>query len=736
MDIIEESVLKHANRQESTHEKAMPLKDRNFESVLETISKNVRQMLSNSTSKADFDMLVCGGAPGIGKTRFGKELFRYLDHHWVLPDPWTREKVRLKYLFMDFGKVIRLDEKDNEITDPSIIMGLRMAYCYFIEGQYNLSFETFRSLIREHMDLFTISGVLGAISKHVDAEGKHVDAEGKHVDAEGKHVDAEGKQQLFLFLHIDEFQIIDKWGQDTGKAEFFKKMIRRLASFMATSTFIQTFLSGTAPQAVVKAQEPTEVSFQFIECPLLSFRSMLDIAEHYANVEGADKFDCGTYKWMLCRQFLQLLEDTGGLPRALQYLFEQCFRVVSKGTFFRDITTHDFNAIHAGTKHELNRRYNIRDTIDKNKQLARRLLHYSISGIPVQRTDNMDPGNTEVTVESLERDTHIILVPNGSEFVIKMPPFFISIYNDRLRILDRKLGEQLSVQHDMYWQEWEQFVAYYEAFRNNLLIDIGRDTVKLSEVYPGAYGTSTTLGLEVKLQRLSVCHSQERFPCAKLTEKSARETISWEKGEAVIVNGAGASWGDSFVVRCTIDDKKLLILHQDKYDYQSEEYSAEDLSNEHQKNLNTGAEYQKNLDTSAKATNDGFQDLKSYRHITVLFTTRPFSEISQIQDDCLVISESNFKDYFGPVFALHANFALLRQNPNFMEASRMANRIPGVGEATAKKIVLERPYSSLTNLYEKFPQVKRKVEEDEHQHSGKKSKPNLNFFPFEPMDQD
>ncbi|KAG0196826.1 hypothetical protein BGX31_005152, partial [Mortierella sp. GBA43] len=120
----------------------------------------------------------------------------------------------------------------------------------------------------------------------------------------------------------------------------------------------------------------------------------------------------------------------------------------------------------------------------------------------------------------------------------------------------------------------------------------------------------------------------------------------------------------------------------------------------------------------------------------------PFSEKTQIQDDCLVISESNFKDYFGPVFALHANFALLSQNPNFMEASRMESRIPGVGEITATEIVLQRPYLSLADFYEKFPLVKsrmlvkRKVEEDEHQHSGKKSKLNLDFFPFEPMVQD
>ncbi|KAF9342728.1 hypothetical protein BGX34_007750, partial [Mortierella sp. NVP85] len=227
----------------------MPPKDRNLKSVLGTISENVRKTLVKSRPKADFDMLVCGGAPGIGKTRFGKELFNYLQNHWELPHPWTREQVYLKYLYMDFGNGIQLVREDEGITDPSVIMGLRMAYCYFIEEQYSLTFETFRSLVREHMNLFTISGALEAISKHIGVKRE---------------------QQLFLFLHIDEFQNIDKWGQDTGKdkATFFKDMVRSLATFMhssATTTFIQTFLSGTAPRAFVKIQEPTSVSFRFIE---------------------------------------------------------------------------------------------------------------------------------------------------------------------------------------------------------------------------------------------------------------------------------------------------------------------------------------------------------------------------------------------------------------------------------------------------------------------------------------
>ncbi|KAG0001405.1 hypothetical protein BGZ65_003520 [Modicella reniformis] len=132
-DIIENVVLKGVYRQGSIHVKDMPLKDRNFKSVLNVISVNVRRMLDGSQSKTAFNMLVCSGAPGIGKPRFGKELFHYLQEHWELPDPWTREKVHLKYLYMDFGRGIQLVEKSKEI-DASVIMELRMAYCYFIQS--------------------------------------------------------------------------------------------------------------------------------------------------------------------------------------------------------------------------------------------------------------------------------------------------------------------------------------------------------------------------------------------------------------------------------------------------------------------------------------------------------------------------------------------------------------------------------------------------------------------------
>src|SRR5690606_17586959 len=157
------------------------------------------------------------------------------------------------------------------------------------------------------------------------------------------HLDPEGNRRIFLFLHIDEFQIIDEWDEENKmrgipRKQLFRNTIHNLTRWMMSPSshiFVQTFFSGLAPQVIIRLREPSKVSFRFVKCPLLSFKSMLEIAGHYAEIYCAKKFKCWTYKWMLCQHLLQLLKDTGGLPRVLEVLFLKCIRFDGKN-FFRD----------------------------------------------------------------------------------------------------------------------------------------------------------------------------------------------------------------------------------------------------------------------------------------------------------------------------------------------------------------------------------------------------------------
>ncbi|KAF9406951.1 hypothetical protein BGZ76_006232, partial [Entomortierella beljakovae] len=435
-----------------TPERIMPLKDRNFNRAFNLITANVLNNLRGSVSKADFHLVVCAGAPGIGKTRYGMELYSHLKDNWITPTDkrpsrWGVANIRFHYIHLDFGNGIKLDVEDYKILNPSIIIGLRIAYGHFIQGKYKTTFETFRRHVGSHVDLFNISDVLESIQQDL-----------------GYSDDL----QLFLYLHIDEFQLLDQWdcnNKEQGRpiTNLFKETINSLASFMLSnsSIFVQTFLSGTAPRIIIAAKETSRVSFGFESCPLLSFRAMFEIAEHYAVTCQAEKFECGTFKWTLCKRFLQLLEDTGGLPRAIDLLFQECFSVGQSGrAFFGSIDTLNFDTIFTNIKVGLRNRYNLYRSAVINKPLILALLQYSISGSPVRHTTILIPNDKHSTIDNLECDNHIMLDPiknSPGDFTVKMPFFFICLYNDTLRVVNCQLEDAFSLQRGMDWQSWELF---------------------------------------------------------------------------------------------------------------------------------------------------------------------------------------------------------------------------------------------------------------------------------------
>ncbi|GBC51889.2 hypothetical protein GLOIN_2v414785 [Rhizophagus irregularis DAOM 181602=DAOM 197198] len=621
--------------------------------------------MDRSKAKTDFDMLFSGGAPGIGKTRYGDELFKRLENNqnWVPPE-WEN-KLHIRRIYLDLGNGCKLDSYDDDLT-PTVIIGLRIAYVFFIEKKFILSFTNFRDRVWKYRDIFKIPNVFDCIYAHLISQSNI---------------------QLFVFFHIDEFQNIDLWEDDAiknrkmAKKQLFKEMINDLAPFMLAPQsliYIQTFLSGTAPQVVISNKESLRVSFIFADCPQLSFRAMLNIANHYAQKYDAEKFNC----------------DTGGLPRALQYVFEVCFEIeTDRKKFFGDIHKQHFNTIFYNVKHRLQERYNIYGTIEKNKKLALELLYHSIDAIPVKRKICLDPSDKDCTIENLERDAHIILSPcddTFSEFTIKMPFFFVCLYNDKLKIVEFSLEETFRVQNTMHWQDWELFVAQYEAFRTNLLMERGKRTVHLVELYHGVFGTVSTKNIEVRLKKLSVCQAQEQFPCLKLTEKGTAKSIPWEEGEVVVVNGASAEWRDSFRVLQTVQGDRLFSIHQAKYDYNSATYTLNNLYKEVIKNYVTSINTKKEL----------FDKLAKHCHIMIVFTTQPFYETVSC-DECFIISR---------------------------KSQRMVKCLPGVGDVTAEEIIRNRPYKSEDDFFKKHGRAKRGMEKNERENSEKKIK--LDFYPF------
>lgn len=260
----------------------------------------------------------------------------------------------------------------------------------------------------------------------------------------------------------------------------------------------------------------------------------------------------------------------------------------------------------------------------------------------------------------------------------------------------------------MHWQDWELFVANHEAFRNNLFIERGIQKLTLRELYRGAYGKNNTLDIIVKLKKLNVCQANEQFPSLKLTKKADNQAIDWEKGDVVVVNGMSAPFGDSFVVREVVDGSKLLIIEQDKWNYNSEEFTLYQVLEETIKHI-------KSILKSKSPEN-----LLNYVPIVIFYTTQPYKDdLSKLPDNCLLVAKENFGKYFGPVFSSRATFSLTKDiNPNFSEPKRMASIIPGVGDNIARDIVLKRPYHNEEEFYAKHPRIKRQCTK-------------LSFYPFD-----
>ncbi|CAG8607148.1 9321_t:CDS:2 [Paraglomus brasilianum] len=688
-EIIEDIVKLFPRSQPKNLDKLkMPLMDRDVALPVTTISRNVNNNLKDSRAKVDYSFLV--------KRAGAKSCSIISKIVGSPPAKWTVDsQPHFEYIYLDFGNSCALENEDYNLN-PAVLIGLRVAYAYFICGKYEMSFGQFQMRATPCIEMFNIGDVFTSIRRKLSLQDT---------------------QHLFIFLHIDEFQMIDTWSRNSENLmkPHFKNIISKLAQFMfgpPKTTFVQTFLSGTAPQAVIATKEASKVSFEFVPCPLLSTPSMVRIVDHYARIFNAETFRDGKYKWKLCRPLLYLLEDTGGLPRALQHLLDICFHVVSTDgcKFFRAINDHPYGKIFEHTKARIQQLYNIYKVVEDNRHLALELVRHSIEGITVTVKQCLDQNDHLRTIENLEKDAHIILSRDKhkpDQFFIKMPFLFICLYNDILHIIPSPLEKTFF--DNIYWQEWELFVAHHEAFRTNLFYECGIWTLRLRDLYHGAYGKDSVLDIVVKLKKLSVCLANEQFPSSKLTNKANNQAIEWEDGSIVIVNGVSAQFGDSFVVRETNDGTVLLMVAQDKLMHSAGTYKLHQVFEEIIKNTEAILYSPENI----------LYHLVHYRLITVFFITQPYEgDPAELPDNCLLIASDNFEEYFGPVFSARAAFAFSQSlNPNFAEPRRMSAVLPGISEQTAKSIISKRPYYNEEDFYKKNSRIKKESTE-------------LSFYPF------
>ncbi|CAG8658755.1 6016_t:CDS:2, partial [Ambispora leptoticha] len=677
------SNFKHLKRSSKIATEDIPLQGRDFANDLKIIKKNVTnsEWKSGTVAKTDYRILVAGGTAGIGKTRYGRELFKKLEQDVNLQES-IEKPISFVYLLLDFSNGLKLNEDDSELS-IQILVGLRIAYAFFIWNNYDVEFTIFRQTVRllKLTSRFNSSTVIAGIHKHLNLS----------VD-----------RLLFLFLHIDEFQTIFEfsgWKADMRKDKngkpkgIFKAMLYEVAQFMVGSNiyFVQPFLSGTAPQEVIRQKEPTMYSFEFVDCSLLNMQARINIMNHFATKSGFSE-----KTWNLQERMYFLLCDTGGLPRAIQCLLECCFGKKYERTdvFFENISSLDYSDIYNDVARGLDTMYGIKQWVFENKELVEVIIDRCLAIIPSRRPDLLSPNRSD-TLESLERDQHLVLTDYSIDgrVLITVPPIFINIYIRALSPPTSTLKMSFLPGWAMEWKGFEIFVAEYVAFRISALFRLGHKTVALKNIFRGAYGSSTLLNKKVELRNTTVKQLRNKFPMTASATDKQFENVDIKSG--MIVNGDKASFADSFIV---FEKSKLIVGIQNKLRKGSFEVS--DMQKEHDKNV-----------TAIKEAPPEF-DINDYTVITVFILSANFKGdiagyCKKPLQDCLMICRHNFEDFFGHVFSCRIALQIARErNPNFTPPDHWLTVSTKIPDSIVNQVSKKRPFYSPQDLYDLDPWFK------------------------------
>ncbi|GJJ68054.1 hypothetical protein EMPS_00400 [Entomortierella parvispora] len=708
----------------------MPLLERPFDKPVKRVVANVINCIGSKKDRpvanALSSFLVCSGAAGIGKTRYGMELNNNLRQN-------LSKKVKEKgidyspyhyYAVLDFAKDAELHQFDAKL-DAEIILGLRLAYFHFFQDKYIESFLDFHYRAKDNYGLFTLSNVIIAIRENLKLPAE---------------------KPIFLFLHIDEFQRIfnHRWKETPDRDRpslpeteihlagdktescteeglgLFKDMMLTLGNYMTGTInpdIIQTFLSGTARLEVTLAARPTLCSFEFLSCPSLSLGACYDIMDHF--MESDSVRPC---QWIPKRGILYLLTATGGLPRALQLLLEKFFgpRLENYSKFLEKLSKIDEETENifddVGTR--LDQLYSITDFAKTHRDLVCALVRLCLLQKPVERRLVPSDQFPLYTLDVLEREMHTILEDgddNDGKVLVRIPFFFLFRYN-------RVVEQVQSLLKMIFLQDWESsrgskffegIVADFEALRTNLLF-ADCETATIGEIYPGAMGRPETLNRIVKLKELSAVTLTHRFPESGRPTVAGEQELEW-RSDKVFNNAAGASFADIFVCRESVcpesssgngDNGDNILFGIQAKMWTSAGMTLKTIKDEHEKN-------QKAIEKVPEGSLLAEDGVKNAQIITVLITTANVGDTNfkalndSFPENCLLIYQGNFTKYFGQAFGVSAALAL-SEDVNWNFATEDTLKKKNLKDSEVKDILENVPYRSYDDLVRKVPALSKR----------------------------
>jgi len=102
------------------------------------------------------------------KTRYGRELFNFLQQKWIPPNEWIKNnsKPHFEYILLDFSNGVFLDIDDQKLPS-AIIIGLRLAYIFFVHKNIIFSENFAMKLLNIILNTLNVDFVLTGIRNHL-----------------------------------------------------------------------------------------------------------------------------------------------------------------------------------------------------------------------------------------------------------------------------------------------------------------------------------------------------------------------------------------------------------------------------------------------------------------------------------------------------------------------------------------------------------------------------------------
>jgi hypothetical protein len=438
-----------------------PLHDRDAQ--LRAVAEVARLNFFNRGAK-DYNMhtfVVVPGASGIGKSRFGFEVFRRMETQFpaegaaaagggggggsVGVDSTT---IVTRYVFVDFNNGHRFETAFDQRYDDDRRMGLRLA----AQGVLKCQFLDLVGKPTEELRAFRVRAVLERIV--TDALKS-----------------ADDDAVVAVVLHLDEFQAyVDAFGDADAGRTALKGMLRHVGDFMRTGLtgssferrfFVVPVLTGTAANDVGFLRTDKYQEQILLLEPLTERSALAMFDEKFPGREVVRAQD----------HFRIALADSGYVPRIVRFLLDGAATDT-------DVAETNWGA-RLDTLYLVNER--IRRSLELShfggRESATAIVQFALSATPVDREFVLPGGKA---VGELERKGEILLVPDSASraFHVRLP--FV-----QLRALNQLLaGEQSAARapfppellfsptrdRPWRWQDFELLHAHFQVLRMKALL--------------------------------------------------------------------------------------------------------------------------------------------------------------------------------------------------------------------------------------------------------------------------